>query len=528
MRILTTTLVFCIMACVTGASAQLCPGNYTVINQAQLNALSACTTITGDLLINDDGTDPITDLSPLAGLTSIGRDFYLLNTMVTDLSPLSTLTNISRDIRINNNDGLVNFDGLENLNMSSARDLQVQDNALLENIDALALTPLTSFSRNVSIRNNLALTSLDGLANLTFIGNNFTVFNNDLLPGISMPLIGYVGGSFTLQNNLILVNLDFPSLALVGNNLIIANNDALVNLDGFSVLIIIGNSLTIQQNDMLADISALAFLAAISGNLTINNNDALLSLSGLQNISIISGDLSITNNDILSDCEDICTVINMMGVAGMTTISGNAGLCANVIVVNFVCVVLPIELTRFSAAPADGYILLEWETATELNNAGFELQRSSNDGRDFHVIAWVEGAGTTQEAKTYVYKDFDVKPGIRYTYRLMQTDLDGATTASPLVAATLKSEKPVVGAQYPNPVNAGSKLLLPIYVPKDADLQIEVIDAFGKIIWENQQNLLPGSLVLEIPTEKLSSGVYRLRVSAGGSNLASSSFVVAE
>ena len=78
---------------------------------------------------------------------------------------------------------------------------------------------------------------------------------------------------------------------------------------------------------MLADISALAFLAAISGNLTINNNDALTTLSGLQNISIISGDLIITNNDILSDCEDICTVINMMAVAGTTTIENK--ICDN-------------------------------------------------------------------------------------------------------------------------------------------------------------------------------------------------------
>jgi len=386
MRILTTTLFFCLLVCAKGAFAQICTGNFTAFTQAQVDALGSCVLITGDLIIFDSATvDPINNLTALAGLVSIGRDFYLENTFVTDLSPLSTLLNITRHIRIVNNDNLLNLDGLENLGMTSARDLIIQNNALLSDIDALALTAIDSFTRNVSIRDNPALTSLDGLANIETIGNNFTVNNNDALADLTMPLLEYTAGSLNLQGNAILNSLDFSSLAVIGNNLIIANNDGLVNLDGFPVLIIIGNNLTIQQNDVLVDISSLAFLAAITGSLTIINNNALPSLDGLQNIGIISGNLTITDNDVLSDCEAICTTINNMSVAGTTTISGNAGLCANVIVVDFVCLVLPIELTRFSAVAASDHILLSWETAAELNNAGFEVQRSVNDGRDFRA-----------------------------------------------------------------------------------------------------------------------------------------------
>lgn len=528
MRILTTTLVFCMLLFAKAAFAQPCIGNFTVVNQAQLNALSTCTVITGDLLIIDDGTNPITDLSPLIGLTSIGRDFYLQNTSVTDLSALSTLTNVIRDIRIINNDLLPDLDGLENLNMSSARDLIIQDNAILANINAIALTNLTSFTRNVNIRNNPLLANLDGLDNLTSIGNNFSVFGHPLLTDLTLPQLQYVGGTFTLQNNATLANLDFSNLALVGNNLIITNNDDLVNLDGFLVLIVVGNSLTIQNNNALEDIGSLLFLASISGDLFIINNDALLSLEGLQNIDMISGDLTITNNLVLSDCDDICTVINNMSVGGITTISNNAGLCANVAIVDFVCVVLPIELTRFTATAAGDHILLNWETATELNNAGFEVQRSLNDGRDFSAIGWVEGAGTSQASRTYTFKDADVKPGIRYTYRLMQVDFDGTSTASPVAVASLKGDKFTAGAQYPNPVAAGAPLWMPVYLPEATILQIEVVDALGKIIFAEQQSFSEGNHLLEISTDAFASGVYRLRLNSGGATLAYRSFVVAE
>ncbi|MFM9952313.1 MAG: T9SS type A sorting domain-containing protein [Saprospiraceae bacterium] len=532
MRILTTTLVFCLLVCAKGAFAQpICSGNFTATNQTQINGLlSTCTVITGDLLIIDDGDliDPITSLAPLSGLTSIGRDFHLVNTSVSDLSPLNALTNITRDIYINNNDDLINLNGLGNLGMSSARTLQVQGNALLEDIDALASSNITSFISNVSILDNPALTNLNGLANIEAIGNNFSANNNDALTDLTMPLLQYTGGSFNLQQNAILSGFDFASLAVVGNNLNISNNDGLINLDGFPVLVIVGNNLIIQQNDVLVDISSLAFLAAITGSLTIHNNNALPSLDGLQNIGLISGNLTITNNDVLSDCEAICTTINMMSVAGTTTIEGNSGLCANVIVVDFVCLVLPIELTGFSATATKDHILLNWETATELNNAGFEVQRSSNDGRDFSAIAWIEGAGTTQESKTYIYKDFDVKPGVRYTYRLMQLDFDGASTASPVVTATLTGDKFIAGAQYPNPVSTGSILSVPVYLPAETVLQVEVIDALGKIISRKQQEFAAGNQLLEINTDNLSPGFFGVRISSGGAMLACQNFVVVE
>jgi hypothetical protein len=380
----------------------------------------------------------------------------------------------------------------------------------------------------VSIRDNPALTNVDGLANIETIGNNLTVTNNDALTDLTMPLLQYTGGSFNLQQNAILPGFDFASLAVIGNNLIISNNDGLVNLDGFPVLVIIGSNLIIQQNDVLVDISALAFLAGITGSLTIHNNNALPSLSGLQNIGIISGSLTITNNDVLSDCEAICTTISNMSVGDTTIISGNAGLCANVIVVDFVCLVLPVELTRFSAIPNADHILLSWETAAELNNAGFEVQRSSNDGRDFNTIAWVAGAGTSYESIAYLYKDADVKPGIRYTYRLMQLDFDGASTASPVVTASLKGEKFTAGAQYPNPVFTGAPLWMPLYLPEAIPLQVEVIDALGKIIFAEQKQFTEGNQLLEISTAAFSSGVYRLRIHAGGEVLTTRSFVVTE
>ena len=83
---------------------------------------------------------------------------------------------------------------------------------------------------------------------------------------------------------------------------------------------------------------------------------------------------------------------------------------------------IPVELTSFTAEAAESEIILNWTTATELNNQGFEIERSS-DNETFEKIGFVPGFGTTTESKSYAYKIIEFSSGFQY-YRLKQIDFD--------------------------------------------------------------------------------------------------------
>src|SRR5690606_18127695 len=92
---------------------------------------------------------------------------------------------------------------------------------------------------------------------------------------------------------------------------------------------------------------------------------------------------------------------------------------------------LPVELISFEATAGDYSIFLTWSTASEKNNAGFNLQRSI-DGYNFENIAWIDGNGTTNSPNNYSFEDKNVKPGVMYYYQLKQVDYNGEFEYSPI------------------------------------------------------------------------------------------------
>lgn len=109
---------------------------------------------------------------------------------------------------------------------------------------------------------------------------------------------------------------------------------------------------------------------------------------------------------------------------------------------------LPVTLTAFTATnPAKNKVDVRWETAEEINNQGFTVERSA-DGIAFTDVGAVAGAAHVGEAGQYHFSDTSVPAG-RNFYRLRQTDWDGTETLSRVVAVTVESG---VGV-YPNPVN---------------------------------------------------------------------------
>jgi hypothetical protein len=109
---------------------------------------------------------------------------------------------------------------------------------------------------------------------------------------------------------------------------------------------------------------------------------------------------------------------------------------------------LPVELMGFSVKAMESHNLLLWATASELNNKGFEVERSSN-GTDWQNIGWVDGFGTSNSVRNYEFLD-PVKLNTTY-YRLKQIDYDGKFEYSTLAVAGRKLENKIV--VFPNPTS---------------------------------------------------------------------------
>ena len=118
---------------------------------------------------------------------------------------------------------------------------------------------------------------------------------------------------------------------------------------------------------------------------------------------------------------------------------------------------VPVELTSFTSSVSGNNVILQWTTATELNNLGFEVQRKSLDS-DYEVLGFISGAGTTTEPRTYFFTDSKIHNG-QYVYRLKQMDFDGAFvyTDEILVEVDAPAEY-ALEQNYPNPFNPSTNI----------------------------------------------------------------------
>lgn len=163
---------------------------------------------------------------------------------------------------------------------------------------------------------------------------------------------------------------------------------------------------------------------------------------------------------------------------------------------------LPIELLRFSATPVDQGIELEWETATELNNSHFEIQRSA-DGRHYQTIGQVAGHGTTSEVISYSFLDNQPLNGKNH-YRLKQVDFDGSFEYSPVKQVELSGQSHLI--IYPNPAEIGSE----VTIRGQEIREVKVYDMLGKLFIHEEYNR-PAHEV-KLSSSKLPRGMYITRI----------------
>lgn len=167
---------------------------------------------------------------------------------------------------------------------------------------------------------------------------------------------------------------------------------------------------------------------------------------------------------------------------------------------------LPVELLSLQAKLlTDKTIQLDWQTATELNNKGFDLERSP-DAQRWEKLTFVAGQGNSYGTHTYRWLDKAPFIGTNY-YRLRQIDYDGSYTYSSIVQATLTDDGKL--EIYPNPTQGDFQVRSTGSVLTKALLQ----DQQNRTVW-TLRNQTPGQSFV-VPAEHLPAGIYYLHVQRG-------------
>lgn len=224
-------------------------------------------------------------------------------------------------------------------------------------------------------------------------------------------------------------------------------------------------------------------------------------LTGTLNISLINSFVPTAGQSftLLQATSRVGTysTVNFPSVPDITwTISYNAtGVTINA------NAVLPVEMVRFTARPHEKkHILLAWETASEVENAGFFIEKSNN-GEHWEDIGFVAGNGNSSERRTYFFEDKNPMDGLNY-FRLRQTDLDGQEAFSEMKSVDwADSANPV----FPNPTHG----MFEIRGEFPPDTLLRITDNMGRVIAQQAWSENP---VLDF--SHAPNGVYFLTISS--------------
>jgi hypothetical protein len=182
---------------------------------------------------------------------------------------------------------------------------------------------------------------------------------------------------------------------------------------------------------------------------------------------------------------------------------------------NFIIVdeILPVELTSFTSMITPAGIQLNWTTATEINNRGFEIERKADEG-DFTLIGFVAGNGTTTETQEYTFTDNISAPG-NYIYRLKQLDFDGRFEYSSEIEVEFAGMLSfALSSNYPNPFNPSTKINYSI--AEAGFVKLSVYNLLGQevaVLVNDVKNA--GSYEVSFDASNLSSGTYIYKLASG-------------
>ena len=211
------------------------------------------------------------------------------------------------------------------------------------------------------------------------------------------------------------------------------------------------------------------------------------------------------NNDDMLTVNSSTTGVQSVAEAGNTSV--DACDCAAL------GVVVPVDLIKFQIRLEGKSTLLDWATANEINNAGFEIQRST-DGKEFRKIGWLKGQGNASEQIDYSFVDDNMQSNVQYYYRLKQMDFDGQYDYSKVVTSIYKDIKGFVLERIsPNPSESGHTTVR-LLSTKDQDLQVTVVDHMGKLHMTKSITIGEGINFYKLNVNDLSAGTYFVKIAS--------------
>jgi len=179
---------------------------------------------------------------------------------------------------------------------------------------------------------------------------------------------------------------------------------------------------------------------------------------------------------------------------------------------------VPVELLSFTGSSIENTVTLNWITATETNNSGFEVQRLKDSKiekiKNWKSIGFINGQGTTTESKSYSFTDKDLTEG-KYRYRLKQIDFDGSFEYSTVISVELDlPTKFTLNQNYPNPFNPNTKISW--QSPVGSWQTLKIYDVLGNEVATLVNEEKPaGNYSVEFNASQLASGIYFYRLTVG-------------
>lgn len=266
---------------------------------------------------------------------------------------------------------------------------------------------------------------------------------------------------------------------------------------------------------------------------TLDQDGLPLQINGI-NLSINQGSLSTNsvNTDILGNSPDVEVLNTATGTItaqasasypqGITyTCPGSQRLVLAKPVVVEVSKqadwgALPVELSAFTYKVTNRNVTLNWTTASEINNSGFNIERKSASGDEWTSVGNVAGNGTTTNINNYSFTDKNVLTG-NYNYRLKQIDFNGHFEYHNLdleieVGTPTKFN---LSQNYPNPFNPTTKIDFDIAV--DGFVSLKIFNSSGKEIATLVNGYTTsGYHTVTFDATSISSGIYYYRLEANG------------
>lgn len=203
------------------------------------------------------------------------------------------------------------------------------------------------------------------------------------------------------------------------------------------------------------------------------------------------------------------TVVDNSATGGYVEYKGNFTGFSKFLLVS-PATVLPITLLNFEASLQQKNAALKWSTSQEIDNTGFNIERST-DGNNFKNIGWVVGNGTSNVINDYNFIDNDLKAGTVYYYRLKQVDVNNRFSYSKIISLQYNGSFVDIATILPNPI----KDVLQIRLNKKwQDVEYSIYDASGRLIV--QKMLEKADDVIMVNSEKWAKGNYQLVLKING------------